>query len=438
MQIATIDSVATTKTLRANLRELASFCASVKGDIEQVLTYFDNNHSQIIARGDSVNGPVDILFAAYAAVPCSNFWSYIKHKHEAYTDGTLVITYAKLILLATNKYNLLKQDGSWGAKSPDEERIVAMQAELTALKGQLALGPNLKKAAAKDGKGKDTRNKKKDKKKKNKKDTSNKKNQKKDELWKKTPPKAGEPKEKKVSPKDRIFHWCHHHMSWGGHKASDCNIGKERAGCRPQHRCCASCVGHRHQPRLVSPPSQHATQHGRRMTRRPGMVLGYRCPLYHVRTTRHRSTHVDLPHFPSNSLFLAHFRTPSRHRRALTLPPALAPCPAPRLLPSLQAPQEEEHRKTAANLCSPAPSALHSPTHGRRRVPLQGWLSCVVSSISFPTGCAPVIPLAPRRWGLFCIAWPAKQAHPLIHPLRPRSVLIRTPSKSGSTTTVRF
>jgi len=34
MQIATIDSVATTKTLRANLRELASYCVSVKGDIE--------------------------------------------------------------------------------------------------------------------------------------------------------------------------------------------------------------------------------------------------------------------------------------------------------------------------------------------------------------------------------------------------------------------
>ena len=68
-----------------------------------------------------------------------------------------------------------------GTKSPDEERIVAMQAELTALKGQLALGPNLKKAAAKDRKGKEPHGDKKDEKKKNKKDTSNKKNQKKDE-----------------------------------------------------------------------------------------------------------------------------------------------------------------------------------------------------------------------------------------------------------------
>ena len=230
MQIATIDSVATTKTLRANLRELASYCVSVKGDIELVHTYFDNNHSQIIAQGDSVDDPVDILFSAYAAIPCSNFREYIKRKHEAYTDGTLIIAYYELILLATNKYNLLKQEGTWGAKSLDEECIVAMQAELTALKGQLALGPNLKKAAAKEGDGKGG-NDKKDKKakKRNKKDTTNKKNQKKDEAWKKVPPKDGEPEEKKVGPKDRVFHWCHHHMSWGGHKANDCNVGKERA-----------------------------------------------------------------------------------------------------------------------------------------------------------------------------------------------------------------
>ncbi len=43
MALATIDSVATMKTLCANLRELPAFCASVKGDIEQLHTYFDSN-----------------------------------------------------------------------------------------------------------------------------------------------------------------------------------------------------------------------------------------------------------------------------------------------------------------------------------------------------------------------------------------------------------
>ncbi len=41
----------------------------------------------------------------------------------------------------------MKQEGTWGAKSPDKDKIVAMQAELTALRGRFQLGCNLKKAA---------------------------------------------------------------------------------------------------------------------------------------------------------------------------------------------------------------------------------------------------------------------------------------------------
>ncbi len=154
MALATINSVATTKTLRANLQELPTYCASVKGNIKMVHSYFDNNYSQIIACGATVDDPVDILFSAYAAVPCHNFHTYIRCKHDSYTDGSLTITHEELILLATNKFNLLKQEGSWGAKSADKERIIAMQAELTALKGQFVLGPNLKKSTSK-GHGKD-------------------------------------------------------------------------------------------------------------------------------------------------------------------------------------------------------------------------------------------------------------------------------------------
>jgi hypothetical protein len=84
-------------------------------------------------------------------IPCNNFRSYIKCKQDAYTDGTLTLTHKEFIMLATNKFNLLKQEGTWGAKSPDEDKTVAMQAELTTLRGQFQLAPNLKKAAgAKD------------------------------------------------------------------------------------------------------------------------------------------------------------------------------------------------------------------------------------------------------------------------------------------------
>jgi hypothetical protein len=151
MALATIDSDPTTKTLRSNLREMPTYCSTIKGDIELLHSYFGSKYTQIIACGAMVDNPIDILFSAYMVIPCNNFRSYIKRKQDAYTDGTLTLTHEDLIMLATNKFNLLKQEGTWGAKSPDEDKIVAMQAELTALRGQFQLAPNLKKAGvAKD------------------------------------------------------------------------------------------------------------------------------------------------------------------------------------------------------------------------------------------------------------------------------------------------
>ncbi len=72
MVLATINSVATTKTLRSNLREQPTYCSTIKGDIELLHSYFNSNYTQIIARGATVDNPVDILFSAYMVVPCNN------------------------------------------------------------------------------------------------------------------------------------------------------------------------------------------------------------------------------------------------------------------------------------------------------------------------------------------------------------------------------
>jgi hypothetical protein len=223
MALATINSVATTKTLHSNLRELATYCSTIKGGTVLLPSSFDSNYMQIIARGATVNNPIDILFAASMVIPCHNLSSYIKQKQDAYMDGSLTLNHMELIMLATNKFKLLKQEEMWGAKSPDKNKIMVMQAELTPLKGQFQLSPNLKQAVGvkNDKKGGDKKqgggN---NKKKKNKKNNANKIKQKKDENWKKTPPKEGEAHEKKV--KGHTWHWCKHHMAWGNHKEGDC------------------------------------------------------------------------------------------------------------------------------------------------------------------------------------------------------------------------
>jgi hypothetical protein len=77
----------------------------------------------------------------------------MKRQHDNYLDRKLTVTHEALMALAKAKMDYLKLKGKWGAKSPDDEKIVAMAAKITALKGQLKLDPKLS-AIAKKGKRK--------------------------------------------------------------------------------------------------------------------------------------------------------------------------------------------------------------------------------------------------------------------------------------------
>jgi hypothetical protein len=148
MRLATIDSVATTEALRANLRELPAYAASVSGDIDKFNQHFDKNYYQLIAQGDKINNPIGILFDAYRTVLCSHFKTYIIRKHEMYLDDELpMLTHEQLMAMATDKFTCLKTKNLWGSKS-DQDQIVAMAAELNKLKGQLNLSKALTQAAA--------------------------------------------------------------------------------------------------------------------------------------------------------------------------------------------------------------------------------------------------------------------------------------------------
>jgi hypothetical protein len=80
------------KTLWDNLQNLGVFAATVSGDIDKTNSEFDQNYSQIIARGATVNNPIGIIFEAYSVVPCYNFTTYMKRQHDDYLDGKLTVT----------------------------------------------------------------------------------------------------------------------------------------------------------------------------------------------------------------------------------------------------------------------------------------------------------------------------------------------------------
>jgi hypothetical protein len=56
---------------------------------------------------------------------------YISTKQDDYLDRKLT-----MMSMAKCKFDFLKTKGKWGAKSPDDEKIVAMTAKINALKGQ--------------------------------------------------------------------------------------------------------------------------------------------------------------------------------------------------------------------------------------------------------------------------------------------------------------
>jgi hypothetical protein len=218
-----IDSVATTQALHDNLQALGSYASTVSGDIDKINTEFDKNYSQLNHRGATVDNPIGILFGAYQVVPCFNFKTYINRMHEDYLDGKLpTLTHKSLMGMAKSKFNYLRNKGTWGAKSLEDDKIVAMTAAINKLKGQLKLSPQLGALAGKGDK------KKKGQKNKNKKDKSDRVKQKKDEALKKVPPKDGEKHKKKHD--ERTYFWCEHHMAWTMHSPKECRLGKEEKG----------------------------------------------------------------------------------------------------------------------------------------------------------------------------------------------------------------
>ncbi len=257
MRLATIDSVATTQALRDNLHALGMFASTVSGDIDKINSEFDKNYSQIIACSTTVDNPIGILFSAYQVIPCYHFKSYINRMHKAYLDEKLAtLTHKSLVGMAKSKFNYLCTKGTWGAKSPNDDKIIAMTTTFDTLKGQLKLSPQLAAAGGKnDGKPK------KGQKMRNKKNTSVCVKQKKDEAWKKVPPKEGEKKEK-VHDK-RTYHWCVHHMAWTMHLPSECHLGTERKGEKQKQVLLSRRCRRRHHQSTICGPSRDPGKHCR-------------------------------------------------------------------------------------------------------------------------------------------------------------------------------
>jgi hypothetical protein len=165
------------------------------------------------------------------------FVKYIQDHKDKWDDGTEDMTVDRLMQLALNKFTNLQRDGKWGALSADQERIVALSAQVKKINDS-----NLKltKAIAKAGSSKSTTKSQQDKNSDKTRRTSKlsfKQRQKEKYAWKLVAPKDNAPKKtvnghqyffKKVNNKE--YYWCTYHSPpcWVLHEPE----GEGENGCR--------------------------------------------------------------------------------------------------------------------------------------------------------------------------------------------------------------
>ena len=126
---AYIDTQATTRILREHLSSLPEKLLELKGDITQLNAYVKVTQDQLAARGETTTDLLANLFKGYLACADKTFRSNIEKKQEDYDEGT-VYTVEELMSLANNKYKTLIENGKWMAPSPEEEKIMALEAKL--------------------------------------------------------------------------------------------------------------------------------------------------------------------------------------------------------------------------------------------------------------------------------------------------------------------
>ena len=128
-----LDGNATTTVIRTKLSSLDTFINTIGCDITKFNAHIQLLLEGLSARGETTNNLLINLFKGYKAATDNTFVKYIERKQEEYDDGNSM-TSNQLMELADKKYKNLKLNGLWNAPSEQEEKILALSAEVEKLK----------------------------------------------------------------------------------------------------------------------------------------------------------------------------------------------------------------------------------------------------------------------------------------------------------------
>jgi len=131
-----LDTNATSGGIRAKLSSLDAYLPTVGYDIMKFNIYIKNLVIQLKARGESSNDLLTNLFKGYLIATDKTFVAYIEKKLELYEEGTN-INPDQLMLWARQKFDLLKEKGTWNAPTDEEEKIIALETQVRKMEKRL-------------------------------------------------------------------------------------------------------------------------------------------------------------------------------------------------------------------------------------------------------------------------------------------------------------
>ena len=128
-----LDTNATTQSIRMKLSNLDEYIVKIDSDITKFNGYVKLLVNNLAARGKRTEDLLTQLFKGYLSASDKIFVKYINEKMERYEEGEDMHS-DTLMQLADNKFRLMKERGIWDAPSAEEEKILALQAEVEKLK----------------------------------------------------------------------------------------------------------------------------------------------------------------------------------------------------------------------------------------------------------------------------------------------------------------
>ena len=218
-----VDNPASTMHIQEMLIESKSKLLQLKGNITEFNQWVRKQMGRLHAREQEAVDLLYYLWKAYKAAPDDKFVVYIKDLKSQCDDGRATFMAEDLMVRAENKYKarLLDEDNTWGKPTEDQEKIVAMTAEINSLKKARSNTTTPKTAKQKAATGKTQAKKKAQPKKmkEHKKKTSDK------WAWKNKPP-----KDNVKTFEGKKYYWCLHHNNgarmWTLHHPNDCEANK--------------------------------------------------------------------------------------------------------------------------------------------------------------------------------------------------------------------